>query len=316
MATSGSVNFAATRTQLIRQAALHLKAIDANITMSADMEADFNFHLNALVKMWAAQDMHVWTTREATLFPKPGQVKYTLSSASTDHCTESYVQTTLSAAEASGQTVISVTSSAGMTAADNVGIVMDDGTLHWSTIASVDSATQITIDDATDDDAASGNAVFAYTTKITKPLKIVGPRRHTISSARETQLDDPMARFDYNALPDKTGAGQINQVWYDRQLAAGYLYLWRVPSTVTDLLKFTWHRPIEDFDNASDNPDLPQEWISALTWNLALQMSAQFDTPNDRYQIIKDRAAETLGAATLFDREQESIFFQPDHQGR
>jgi hypothetical protein len=95
------------------------------------------------------------------------------------------VETTLSAAEASGQTVISVTSSTGMTAADVVGIKMDDDTIHWSTIASVDSGVQITIDDATDDTAASGNKVYAYTTTAGRPTKIVYAFRRDVNDHQD-----------------------------------------------------------------------------------------------------------------------------------
>ena len=72
------------------------------------------------------------------------------------------MQTTISVAEAASQTVLSVVSSQDMNALDVVRVEMDDATVHLSTIVSVDSATQITIADATDDEAAVGNYVKAY----------------------------------------------------------------------------------------------------------------------------------------------------------
>jgi hypothetical protein len=72
------------------------------------------------------------------------------------------IQGKISSAEASGQTVISVDDTNGMNANDVVRILMDDATIHKTTIVSVDSATQITIAVATDDTAAVGNYVKAY----------------------------------------------------------------------------------------------------------------------------------------------------------
>lgn len=317
MATSGSTDFSATRTDLIRQAALKLHAIDINETMSSQMVSDFSFALNAMVKRWSAKGVHVWTTREATLFPQPAQIKYALATSSTDHCTESYVATTLSAAEAAGQTALSVTDDDGISNADYIGIVLDAGSIHWSTVSGAPAGDVVTIADALPTAAAAAQPVFAYTTKIVRPLRIVDARRYNIAGARETPIAPMMARLDYQSLPNKTQAGIVNQCFYDPQLATGYLYLWQAPpTTITDLLKFTWHRPIEDFDAAGDNPDLPQEWIDTLIYNLAVAKAVDFDVPTERFAMVKGLADEFLDDVTGFDREAESIYFQPDFSGR
>lgn len=115
--------------------------------------------------------------REQSFFDQD-TATYNLNASSGDEASNNstVVETTISAAEASGQTVLSVTSSTGMTASDVVLIEMDDGTVHSTTIASVDSATQITVTAATDDTAATGNAVFSFTSKLERPLKIVNAR--------------------------------------------------------------------------------------------------------------------------------------------
>ena len=122
-------------------------------------------------------------------------------------------------------------------------------------------------------------------------------------------ISPPLARLDYQALPNKAQTGIINQVFYDPQLSTGYLYLWNPPSSVTDLLKFTWHRPIQDFDAAGNNPDLPQEWIRTLVWNLADEMTAEYDVPLDKADRITARAAKYLDNVAGFDREAESLSF-------
>ena len=310
MATSGSTNFAVTRTQILRAAALKIHAIDGNETMGSDMESDFNIALNAMVKRWSAKGIRVWAVREATLFPAVDQIKYALATGGADHATETYYATTLSAAEAASQTTLSVTSTTNMTVADNIGIVLDSGVLFWTTISSKTSTT-VTVATGITTAAASGNAVFNYTTKMVRPLKIVDVRRYNIAAATDTPINIT-ARLDYQAIPDKTATGNLNQIFYDPQLSTGYLYLWQPQSTITDLLKFTWHKPIEDFDAAGDNPDLPQEWVDTLIFNLAVVMAPEFDVGMDKFNQVRSLAAEFLDDVSGFDREAESIFFQPD----
>ena len=151
MSVSGSKNYSIT-TANIREAALRkLGVYDQGESPDGDEVNAADFALNLMVKEWVADGIDLFLRTESTLFLQPNQQKYNLTTA---EITDSYNETTLSAAEASGQTVISVTSSASMTAADRVGIKMDDNTIHWSTIATVDSSVQITIDDVTDDDGA------------------------------------------------------------------------------------------------------------------------------------------------------------------
>lgn len=310
MATSGTSAFNATRNEVIRQAALQVNAIGAGVTMGAQMLSDFDFMLNAMVKTWQAEGLHVWTTTEGTLFPVAGQTRYGAGTGATDHITQTYYETSTSADEASGQTIISVTSTANMTVADNIGIVLDDGTLHWTTIVSKTSTT-VTITVALTDTVASGNAVFNYTSKIARPLKVVDARRYNIDGATDTPMI-VASRNEYQNLPQKTTAGMPVHLFYDPQLTIGYFHLWQVPSTTTDLVKFTWHRPIQDFNTAADNPDLPQEWILTMVYNLAQLMMPQYPVSNQKATQINALAGNLLNTMRGFDRESESIFFAPE----
>lgn len=311
MATSNSYDFSATRSQIIRQAALDVGAISAGVTAAAELTSDFSFRLNAMVKRWSAAGIHVWTTQEATLFPQASQVSYTLSSTSSDHATQSYVSTQLASAAADGASSITVDSISGISNGDYIGIVVDDGTLHWTTVNGTPSGSTVTLTDALDDSAAVDNRVYAYTTKIVRPLKIVDARRYDVSAARDIPMN-MIARLDYQKLPNKTATGTITEAFYDPQLSAGILKIWYAPAVVTDLINFTWHRPIMDFDAAADNPDLPQEWISALISNLAYEMRNQYGVVGARAAELRNSAAQTLDDVIGFDREEGSVFFQPD----
>lgn len=315
MTVSSSSDFTRTRDQIIGRALRLIGAIKAGETPGAQEVTDANEALNGMVKRWQKKQLHVWSVSEATLFPQVDQARYALSSSSTDHATETYYATEISAAEASGQTVLSVDSTTNMTVADNIGVVVDDGTLHWSTVASKTSTT-VTINDALDDSASAGAAVYTYTTKIVRPLAIPAysgaVRRYSIASEQDSPIGPPIARMEYQSLPNKAQSGIINQVWYDPGREIGYLYLWNPPTAVTDLIKFTYHRPIMDFDAAGDTPDLPQEWFDALTFNLAVSIAPEYDIPMEKFQQLGIMAAAYLDDVSGDDREGESFFMQPD----
>ncbi len=287
--------------------------VKASETPGAQLITDTAEALNAMVKRWQKKPgMRLWAVREATLFPQVSQVKYGLGTASTDHATETFYETDISAAEASGQTTLSVTATTNMTVADYIGIVVDDGTIHWSTIASKTSST-VTINDALDDTAAAGNPVFNYTTKSVRPLKVVDARRYNISAATDAAIAPMLSRNDYNALTNKTQTGTIVQAFYDPERSAlGYLYIWQPPAAITELVKFTYHRPIMDFDAASDEADFPQEWIDPIVYNLAVSIAPEFDVSAERLSVIAPQAAAYLDDVMGDDREGESYFMQAD----
>lgn len=229
---------------------------------------------------------------------------------------------------------------------DNIGIVLDSGYVFWTTVASSmiqdlanpylavdDKGTPlysnnpyapliylstpvnvpqlvytVTTRDYFTGSSSAGHYVFAYTTPIERPLRIPASRRFLLVN----EIDTPMlvySRLDYRELPEKRLPGTSTAFFYDPQLNLGRYHLWPAPLDVSALFRFTWWRQIQDFNASTDNPDLPQEWINCLTWNLSKEIGPEYDVPLPKYQIIVQRAAETLDRVTGFDREPESIYF-------
>ena len=116
-----------------------------------------------------------------------------------------------------------------------------------------------------------------------------------------------MARLDYREMPNKV-PGTIT-ILYDHELLAGYFHVWPAPSDVHSLVRFTWYRRMQDFNAAEDTPDLPQEWSNPITWNLAKEIAPEYDVPLPKYQVIIQRAAETLDMASGWARESEPTYF-------
>lgn len=317
MATSGSIDFNLTRDQIIHAAARKVQAVRAGQTMSDQTLQDFAQALNAMVKRWQARGIHVWTVQEATLFPQASQLKYQLGNSSSDHATDSYVETAIATAASSGASSVDVDSDDNISDGDYIGVVVDDGTYHWTTVNGTPSGDTITLTDVLDDSAAVDNRVFAYTTKINRPLKIPDGRRYDPAGDIDTPITG-LARLDYQALPNKTQTGTINNYFYDAQLAAGYLYLWQPLAAAGDLFNFTYHRAIEDFDAAGNNPDLPQEWIDTLIFNLAVVMAPEYEVPQNQmagpYGIgtLADRYLDDMMG---WDREHESVRFGVEMMG-
>lgn len=308
MATSGSKNYAITRSNIIEAALRKIGIFDAGDAVDGDDTTAASLALNLMVKEWAARGADIWLRDQITLFLQPDTKSYALG---TTNATASYVETTLSAAEASGQTVISVTSSTGMTAADIVGIKMDDDTIHWSTIATVDSSTQITIDDVTDDDAASGNKVYAYTTTAGRPTKIISAYRSDVNGIdNEIRM---IGEKEYMRQSNKSSNGPPVEAWYQPTLTTGMLYVWPVDGGADwDKIVLSCHFYPDDFDAASDNPEFPIEWGNALTWGLAAELASEYGVPMREIGYLEQKAEFKLNEMLDWDVENADVTFMLD----
>jgi len=312
MAVSGSKNYAVTRSDIIEAAHRKLGVYDAGDAIDGDQTSASSLALNLMIKEWVARGIDIWLRDEITLFLQPDQKVYQLGA--TDHSTRSVVaETTLSAAEASGQTVISVTSSTGMTAADNIGIKMDDNTIHWALISSVDSSTQITIDTATDDDAASGNKVYAYTTAAGRPTKIVSAYRRDKNDI--DTLMDMVGETEYRSLANKGSDGPPVLAWYQPTLTTGSLYVWPVDGGANwnEILLSAQYYP-DDFDSASDNPQFPIEYANALIWGLAAEIASEHGLSEQEQARLWSIAENKLEHVLNWDTENASVEFALDYQ--
>ena len=308
MATSGSVNFTMSRDDIITDVLETLGVKNPNSPAKAADVVSCARKLNMMVKSWMKTGHHLWAMSEGTLFLEVGDAAYSLG-ATGDHCTNTYVHTTLSTAEATSSTSLGLTAFAGMSASDNIGIVLDDGTVHWTTISGAPGATT-TIATGLASAAAAGNVVFTYTTKINRPLRVISAYRRDIDN-----IDTPLeiiARTDYADLSNKFSTGSAVQVFYNPQLTNGILSVWPAPNIATDVIRFWYERPLEDFDASTDNPDFPIEWAEAICAGLAYRMGSSYGLSASAISSFRDYAMLTLDSAVGFDKEEAPVFFQVD----
>jgi len=312
MTTSGTTTFTETRDQLITNALTLLQVVAAGETVQA---ADLTYcasALNAMVKAWMAQGIHLWTEEEGTIYLVNGQTTYTLPGANGSDGSGTPIETSLSATVTSG-TTIQVTTSTGMAISDNIGIVLDNNTILWTTITNIVSTT-ITLNTSITSSATSGNLVFTYTTSLSRPLSIQSARLRNANSFDKMMEIKP--RFDYMNIPQKNITGSPIILYYTPQLSTGVVYVWPTPQNVSERLKITYLRTLQDFNSGSDNPDLPQEWLEAITYNLAVRVAPAYGFNlssggiNGNPDILR-QAAQYLDDLKAWDSEQPYIQVVP-----
>lgn len=308
MAVSGTNTFSQTRNDIINRALSILGVKTRGRALTAEEVNEASDALNLFVKGLKSEGVYLWKYAEGTLFLTVGQESYALD-GSTANATESFTQTTTSAAALSGATAIVVTNATGFTAGYFVGVMKDDGNIFWTTVASV-AGTTINLDNALTDDVSSGATVYVYQTKITRPETITSARRRD-SSGYDTPLNE-LARSDYFNLSQKKVTGQPTQFYYDKQLSYGTFYLYQAPDDATNTIKFTFQKMFFDFTTGNDNPDFPIEWAETLAFGLASRLSFDYGIDKTKAQLIKANADEMLRNLKGYDRE-DSVYFVPTY---
>jgi hypothetical protein len=281
MATSGTVTFSVTEADIMADALESIGYKDPSESLSGTDVATARRKLNMIVKQWTSQldfapGLKMWTRRRAYLFLQDGQVAYSLG-PSGDHATETYVGTTLSTAEALGSTSLGITSATGMSASDNIGIVLDDGSIHWTTISGAPGSTT-TIATGLASAASAGNRVFAYTTKMRRPFSLeTGVRRDV--DGNDTPVDVNLSLQEYEAIYSKTSEGSPARLYFEAQRTNAKVYLNCAPEDVTEVIRMTYLSYIEDFSEVTNDAEFPAEWYRALSLQLAMDCCLPFARP-------------------------------------
>lgn len=318
MSTSGSSDFIQTRDQIISDALSLLAILAAGETAQpADLTFCSNI-LNKMVKAWMAQGIHLWTEESGTIFLVNGQAQYNLiagvTGAKASDGQGTPVETTLTA-NAAGSSVI-VTNSTGMAINDVIGVVLSDNTISWTTISGI-SGTTISLTAPLSGSATSGSAVFTYTTQLPRVLSIQSARLRNNSGFDKTMEIKP--REDYMRIPQKAITGDPIILYYSPQLLQGQVYVWPTPSDVNKRIEITYLRQIQDFDTGTDTPDLPQEWLEALTYNLAVRVAPAYGIAlasggTTGNPSLLTMAAQMLEDMKAWDSEQPYIQIVPKNQ--
>ena len=311
MATSGSVDYNRTAEQVIRDALELLQVISPYETLEGNDYSTCLVTLNLMIKAWQAQGLHLWTEQEGVLFLNDDQLSYNLGGTSPDKASDNIYKTEISTAEASGQTVLSVDSTTSMSVSDQIGVVLDSGAIHWSTVSSK-TATTVTIASATTGAAAVGNNVYTYTTALGRPLHISSVRLLSDDDI-ETELMS-LSRMQYFRIPNKTTSGTPTQYFLDKQRTVTKMYIYPVSDNAERRIRFTYKRIMEDIDSSTNDFDFPQEWLACLTYNLAVWVAPKYNLEEKVSAggtSIAAIATQNLQLLKQWDQEHVSLYVRP-----
>jgi hypothetical protein len=305
MSTSSSYDYNLTGTYIIQEALELIGVAGSGNPVTADDQATCLRTLNLMVKAWQAEGIGLWKNVEGSLFPSYEGYSYSIG-PSGDHCSSGAYKTEIATVAASGAATITVDSDDNITNGDYIGIELDDKSVQWTTVNGVPAADVVTLTAVLTDDVAINNHVYNYTSKIQRPIEIVEAR-----GVSPDAYDIPLiiaSRDEYMRLSNKTSTGPASQIYYNPLRTNGTMAVWPACNNVREYIKFTARILIEDFDVATNDPDFPQEWLMALTWNLAVMVAPKYGKQLD--QIFLMNAAIFKQNAKDFDHEDTPIYLR------
>ena len=309
MGLSQSYDFTRTRREIIKEAYELIGAIEPDATVSTNEESSAVTSLQLILKQNQGDGLWLHTYKDCILFLEKDKTQYSLG-PSGDNCAEEsdVVSTTLSDDHSTSATSIKLTSGTGMANSDKIGIELDDGTAHWTTISSGGGTTTAVVASGVASAASDGNTVYTYTSKIQRPLRIAD------TTLRDSNnIDTPVSIIslsEYRSLSNKQADGErIVQVAYDPQLTDGILNVWPRTSNVVNRLAFSMKRPVMNIDGYGQHAEIPTEWLDWITWELAYKLSFKQPLPLQERMLIRNEADRLKEALT--DYEHTSFFIDP-----
>lgn len=314
MATSGSYDWAASRTQVVKDALQRVGGLGLGETPSADQTTQAVFLLNAVVKHWHTQGMPLWKLGQGFLLPQTGDSSFSLSSTG-DYCTNSYVHTTTSTTSSSGGSTITVDSATGISNSYYIGVELSDGTMQWTTVNGSPVGSVVTLTATLSGDVSSGADIYVFQNKIQAPKRIQAAWRRT--HAGDDIYDIPMIlaeRENFFDLSNRTSASYPTHWYYQPQRVSGEFHVYPRFSNGDCVVMFSYQIPFEDMDGDSDDFDFPAEWILPLTWELSYQLAAHYGIPPDERKAWKMEAKALKQEALDYDQEEGSIYLMPSEE--
>lgn len=319
MATSGSWDFSQTASDVIQTAYEDLGDIVPGGTVPTALFTMALSRLRQFTKQWQGRSDHfpglkVWTRQRLTLFPVNGQARYLVGPASSDdRATANPVVTLLTANKSASATSVSVTSTTGMTANDQIGFVTTIGTIGWTTISSVDSSTGLTLP-ANSVVAAGANAVvYTYTAKAQRfvDLEAVKLRDWSIPTQPiDIDVDVYTDVGQYEEVPQKLAPGDPLSILVEPMRLNTVVTCNFASTNMYKALRMTVIYPAEDYDSSSGADDIafPQEWYPALSWELAFRLAGS----SGRWtKTMQDNRVNALNLAISLNPDNTSAHYEP-----
>jgi hypothetical protein len=320
MATSGSINYSTSRDAIIKEALQQLGIIGADESPTNDDITTCSTTLNMMVKAWQADDIQITSVARRYLFVSMNTSEYSLDDTSA-RFTNRYTRDQVDGAVSSGANSIIVDNGSPANQGDKIGIYQSDGTMHWSTINAL-AGTELGFTANLTADVDDNAVVYYYSNVSGRPIDIL--EAYVRNSSENDRPIDIMSRKDWSELTNKTYDGEVVEIFYDPQVtnvAQGRnarLFTWPQATDPRDIIGMWVKRTLEDFDDADDEPDYPQEFYLPLAFNLAKLVASKYGVPtrDQNYANVSKQADEWYyKVQNYWSRPQEGIRFQPAMEG-
>jgi len=308
MATSGTYSFTVTRDEIIDAALRLLTVIGSGQTAETEDYANCSEALNIMLKSWVKKGFPLWVYERIAvpmlsglgvypIGPTAGYIyRVDITNGGTGYPNSGTVTFTGGGLGATG----TYTASGGVIQS----VTITNGGNSYT------SAPTVTFSGGGTN--AAGTAIVAGLT-MSRPLRIIdGYIRNTENF--DTTLF-AISQQEYNILGNKSSAGVPTQYYYDTQLINGLMYVYNVPAADGSVIYITVQRQFQDMSEGTQNFDFPQEWFQALKWNLANELSEEYEVAENKIMRIQARAEMYLNDCMDFSQEEAGVFFTPDHRG-
>ncbi len=330
MATSGTYTYSITAANLILSSLRLVNAYDPEFASSATtaQQANAAEALEMMLKGWQTQGLQLWERKYGAIFFQKNQAAYILGGPGPggDHASISspmgggFIATTIPNGASTSDATITVESvdssydSVGSPAATisngyYIGFELSDGTMQWTTVNGAPAGLVVTLTTPVSATVDAGAVCYCYQTKLHRPIMILDCFIRQVAGN-----DVPVnliSRDDYNTFGKKASYGTPNQLYYDSQRDAAHLYFYPAPNDVTQTAFIEFQSPVQDVGTTSNTLDLPQEWVEALKYNLAVRIAPEYGISLQRYKQIRELADYTFDRLNSWDQEQVSVSFQP-----
>lgn len=126
--------------------------------------------------------------------------------------------------------------------------------------------------------------------------------------SQPNQIDYPLniveSRETYNEIALKNLTSFPDCIFYDPVYPVGVVYPWPIPQAAIYEVHLTLKEVLAQFANLNQVISLPNEYFSALHWNMAVRLRAGYDLPPrpDHITLAKDALNTIRGANAAISR--------------
>ncbi len=124
----------------------------------------------------------------------------------------------------------------------------------------------------------------------------IWPAKSSIGTTSEVTGSDTLnyqcIMLHTSAADNKPITGANYKLYWQQTGSAGSAWVTATEYTNSDLIRYTYKRPLFDFDSSTDNPDFPQGWTRYLMYRLAHDLSPEFDIDMEARRWLKSEYRE------------------------